>query len=296
MAKTIVITGAGGFLGQEILRQGKDHKELTFHAITSDPSKLKALTNDNIRFFSTENYQEAFAGDVDVLLNCAFPRTDNEDMANGLLYIKNILDHAMKTNIQKVINISSQSVYSQVRMEEAQEDTDIILESKYAVGKYAVELLVNSICASKAHTNLRMASLIGPGFDQRIINKLVIKMINGENITLMGGNQRFGFMDVRDAAGGIIATLVHDNDSLTESYNFGNNQSYTLYELSSICVNAAKRKNIKDVNVSSDETVSSQNTALNADAFMKTFKWKPVYSMEASVNDIFDNLLQRMQH
>lgn len=60
----------------------------------------------------------------------------------------------------------------------ADENTVLCLESKYAVGKYATELLVNAICGKAVlHTNIGLASLIGAGFDQRIVNKMVNQII-----------------------------------------------------------------------------------------------------------------------
>ena len=61
----------------------------------------------------------------------------------------------------------------------ADEQTPAVLESKYAVGKYWSELFVNTLFQGIRHTNLRMASLIGAGFDQRITNKFAKSNIVG---------------------------------------------------------------------------------------------------------------------
>ena len=96
-------------------------------------------------------------------------------IADGLKYIQSVFEKSVEGNAAVIVNISSQSVYSQKRTEAATEETPVCLESPYAVGKYAVELMLESICrgSKTRYTNLRMASLIGPGFDQRIVNRLV---------------------------------------------------------------------------------------------------------------------------
>ena len=79
----------------------------------------------------------------------------------------------------------------------ATEETSLNLETKYAVGKYATELLVNKICRNIPHTNLRMASLIGEGFEQRITNKLVAKAILGGDLDIIGGETTIWLLKCR---------------------------------------------------------------------------------------------------
>lgn len=293
MKNNVILTGAGGFLGREIIRQCVKRRDINIIAITSNPLRLEEYIFENrIKFINPNNYETAFAYKGSILVNCAFPRANDEDMAAGLEYIKNIFECAAKNKIAGVINISSQSVYSQNRVKAAENNEKVVLESKYAVGKYSIELLLSVMFNTIPHTNLRMASLIGPGFDERLINKLINKIINNEDIVVSGLNQRFEFMDVRDAALGIIAMLSADYSKWEDHFNFGVGHSYTLDELMDLCIKEAESRKIA-YHVRREESEAFHNNSMNSEHFMKTFNWCPQYSIEKSIKDIFDNISQR---
>ena len=187
-----------------------------------------------------------------------------------------------------VINVSSQSVYSQKRVLPADENTVLCLESKYAVGKYATELLVNAICGKAVlHTNIRLASLIGAGFDQRIVNRLVNQIIKNNEIHIIGGKQVFGFLDVRDAASAII-TMTKSINNWYEVYNIGSRNSYTLIEIANTILDVAQERYAKRGSMILEQNNAFQNSSLNCSRFYEDFRWSQKYSIRQSVVDIMD--------
>ena len=204
--KKIAVSGAGGFLGKHILKKIMETDHIAY-ALTSKPHEIGCELGEQERiiFVHKDEYADVTWEKIDVLINCAFPRnTDGNMMADGLNYIKNLLSFSVEHGVKTVINISSQSVYSQKRKEAATEKTPLDLETKYAVGKYATELLTNSICKQIPYSNIRMASLIGVGFEQRIVNKFVRQALEKKELYIKIGSQKFGFLDVEDAAEAIL--------------------------------------------------------------------------------------------
>ena len=286
----LAVTGAGGFLGTHILRQLAGDPNCRVYAFTFDfeRSRESFVRAENI--IPTDNSEAAAFdySDIDVLLNCAFPRNvSDETFAAGLDFIRDVLVKAAADKAGAVINISSQSVYSQKRLSPADEQTPAVLESKYAVGKYWSELFVNTVCKGMRHTNLRMASLIGAGFDQRITNKFAKQIIAGQQITLTGGEQRFGFLDVRDAASGIL-TAAKDQGEWEETYNLGGGQSYTLLEIAE----AAHRIGAERGFSAPEPVVAGagewQNSALCCTKFAARFRWQPQFSLEDTLRAVYD--------
>lgn len=276
----LAITGAGGFLGTNLIKDLIKNTRHEIIAITSHPKKFETISL-NSRLTSTIDYREIDWNSVDILLNLAFPRNSNGvQMAKGLRYINEVLLYAVSHGVRVVVNISSQSVYSQKRLEPATEDTELNLESSYAVGKYATELLTNTICKDIPHTNIRLASLIGPGFDQRIVNKFVKKAIAGEEIKIVGGKQRFGFLDIRDTVSGLESLINSDSDKWDEVYNLGTNDSYTLEEIAKIVCEKCKGAYIVD------RTDDWQNSALENCLFIGEICWKPKYTLLSSIETI----------
>ena len=291
----IAITGAGGFLGTELLRQLSEKDDVTVYAFTFDFERERETYIHSDHIITLDNSEAGsfdYSG-IDVLINCAFPRNvSDESFAGGLVFIQKVIEKAAADHVGAVINISSQSVYSQVREKPADEQAAVILESKYAVGKYWSELFVNTVCKHIRHTNLRMASLIGAGFNQRITNKFAMKVIHAEQITLSGGNQLFGFLDVRDAASGILK-IAMDSGDWAPVYNLGNNAAYTLLEIAETAVAVGKTVGCAAPAPLMEGTGEWQNSALCCRAFCSRFEWKAEYTLESTYRAIFDNLKER---
>ncbi len=184
----IIITGASGFLGRNLigslLRDGFSDNGSSSPArligFSSSPDKLRErFPSDLAEFHDRKKIDDAelrYIWKDAIVVNCAFPRNrSGTEMAEGLSYIKRVFEAAAGNGAAAVINISSQSVYAADRQDAAGEDTPLCLATCYAVGKYAVELMLESICANTgtAFTSVRMASLIGPDFDPRIVNCFV---------------------------------------------------------------------------------------------------------------------------
>ena len=291
----IVITGAGGFLGEHIIRQClKQDSKIEILAITSKMKSLSQKYYDYIEVIDRKQLDKIVWNEIDILLNCAFPRNnDGEQMAYGLSFISDTITRATVGGVGAVINISSQSVYSQTRMLPATEVTSLNLETKYAVGKYATELLVNKICRNIPHTNLRMASLIGEGFEQRITNKLVAKAILGGDLDIIGGEQRFGFLNVEDAANGIVAVINSRPIEWKEVYNLGTNESHTLSEIAEIVSTIGERYLCRRISINYQGVSEWKNSSMSCDLFFKSFSWKPQYSMNDTINMLFKYSIKR---
>ena len=247
--KKIVITGASGFLGRHLVERLRDDERYRVFALSSRPDGLQErIGGTNVTYLhkdvaADERSAEMMKGAI--VVHCAYPRNSvGISIADGLRYIQNVFESAAGHGAAAIINISSQSVYSQLRTEMATEETPICLESPYAVGKYAVELMLESICrgAQTRFTNLRMASLIGPGFDQRIVNRFAAKLIHREPITVVLQDRRMGFLDVEDAVNAILSVLDCPLERWRPVYNVGTGSGYTVEEIYEAVASALKER------------------------------------------------------
>ena len=294
----LVLTGAGGFLGTELLNQLASEDDVQVLAVSSRVGFPGAcgFPEQRITVVSPNDLlanPDLMAG-FDVLLNCAFPRNvDGEALARGLDFISSLF-RAAATRVKAVVNVSSQSVYSQHRTMPATEDTPVCLESAYAVAKYATELMLEEACGNIPHTNIRLASLIGPGFDQRVVNKMVAKVLAGERITVLESGSRYGYLDARDASAGLIK-LIRSNPVHWESlYNLGSDMGATLSEIAICVVDVTSAFGIEsqlpDIVMSECTAI---NTTLNAGCFVSAFNWHPEFDMIASTKSITEFLVYR---
>ena len=290
--KKILITGASGFLGKQLIEAILRETDYDIIALTSRPEKLRQQfpdAGDKLLIIDNADRSAITWREVDVLVNCAFPRNDDGiKMAEGLKFIADILSESANGGVGAVINISSQSVYSQSRTEPATEETPLNLESKYAVGKYASELLTNTVCAGIPHTNLRLASLIGVGFDQRVTNKLIDKVLTGDDLTITVGNQYYGFLDVRDAALALVAVITNDSGTWNEVYNLGTNEINTLEEITELICNIYRESFNIQKTFQTEFSEKVINSTLNCEKFYDQFHWSPCYTLLPTLQWIFD--------
>lgn len=233
--ETVLITGASGFLGMELLRQLLAQERYRVIASTNSAEKLiSAFGAGRIEIVGREELLSKRLAGQDILcaINCAYPRNKSGfEMAEGLGYIENVLRWIAHSRIRALINISSQSVYDPTRSCAASEDCAPCLTTPYAVGKYMTERLVDALCEQIPHTSLRMSSLIGPGFNQRIVNRFTEKALKLEPLLVKCSPQRFGFLDCQDAAGAILSLLETNSSAWKAVYNVGSSKGYTLEDI-----------------------------------------------------------------
>lgn len=285
----IVVAGAGGFLGREIVRQSTESGEIDLLAASSNPQRLRdefGVTAISARDL-VENRTLLRPGDV--LLNCAFPR--NEDplaMPLGLDYVEGVLRAASDSECSALINVSSQSVYSQRRLFPATEQDAVCLESKYAVAKYAVEKLSDALCEDIPHANLRLASLIGPGFDSRLPNKFVKKAMAGQDIEIENRGFRYGYMSVYDAASALLLMAKSNPCDWKLVYNLGSRGAASIPDMAFWANASAIRYGGIGCSVIVDEIYDENpiNTELDCSMFEGQFAWVPRYTIEEEIDRI----------
>lgn len=289
---SIVITGASGFLGRNLLERMREDGCYTVYALTSRPEELAACCDSaSMRFLDRGVIETEAAGEMlsDALVyHCAFPRNSTgSGMAEGLRYTQRVFEAASKNGAKGLVNISSQSVYSQQRDEAATEKTPLCLETPYAVGKYASELLSESVCAGIIpYTNIRMASLIGVGFEQRIVNRLVRTALETGRITVEDNGQRFGFLDVADAAAGLHCLAASDPVLWRSVYNLGNGAAYSLPEIAETIRRVFQEEGRGLIDVRIVSGIKSGSSALDAVSFRESFCFAPTVTLRESVRRI----------
>ena len=93
----IAITGAGGFLGTELLKQLSQKNDITVYAFTFDFERNRStyVTSESIITLDNSEAADFDYSSVDALINCAFPRNvENADFAKGLDFIQKVIEKA----------------------------------------------------------------------------------------------------------------------------------------------------------------------------------------------------------
>ncbi len=287
----IAISGAGGFLGRCLsarLLANTPHEVVAItskHNIEAEDSRLMVISSRDWKAIESE------LADSNVFVNCAFPRnTDGESLARGMRFVDRLFELAGKNPKCAVINVSSQSVYNQRDPKAATEQDDVSLGSIYAVAKFATELLLDSRCGHNKRTNIRLASLIGSGFDQRVVNKMTRKVLSGEALTVVDNGSRFGYLDVRDAADALVSLCRTVREEEWEIiYNVGSSSSYSLIDIAESVATVCGRFRCK-VQKPVFEMLTTDDpgtySILDSRRFIQLTGWKPCYSLDETISSI----------
>ena len=296
--KKIVITGASGFLGSHLVERLKEATSYEVYALSSKPGQLKErIGGENIEYVHKDALDAEMLKES-IVVNCAYPRNSTgTGTADGLKYIQRVFEAAVEGEASAIINISSQSVYSQQRIEAATEETPVCLESPYAVGKYAVELMLESICKGRgtAYANIRMASLIGPGFDQRIVNRFIKQALEGGSIKAVLSDQKFGFLDVEDAAESIVNLLNSPMKTWRTTYNVGNNIGYTIEDILLSIKEAFNDRELEMPEIVYETGTAYGSTIVNYSELNADTGFEPKKNLRNSVERIINDM-QRNSH
>jgi nucleoside-diphosphate-sugar epimerase len=294
-SSTILVSGAGGFLGENLINRLSCLTNYKIIALSSQKYKLNHMFHGNINFvcFDTEDWKNGKISfdTVDVLINCAFARTsEGKELANSLDFTNKFILDAVRKGVGGVVNISSQSVYSQQRKFPATEKSSIIPESLYGMAKYSIEILISNICTSAnvPFTNIRLASLVGIGFNLRLTTKFIRNVINGDAIKIIGGQQVISYMDVMDAADGITALLSIDTENWKQTYNLGVEEFYTILEIANMIKEIATQYISLPVKVELEDKDVYLNSSMDCTQFYEDVHWKPKYNMESIIKKQFE--------
>lgn len=281
--KKIVLTGAGGMLGTEILNLLKDEMNYEVFAITSQTKKLTYLYSEfsNINIINLNQVSKDMINNS-IIINCSFPReNDGYKLSRAIDYTENFLKLFVKFKGKLFVNISSQSVYKQSGDLIPTEFDGVSPSNMYGLTKYSIEKLVESYSVSneQAFVNLRLGSLAGKNFDQRMINRFIKKSLSGEPIQVDRGNPIVSYLNINDAAKAILKVVKAESIKYN-LYNLGNNDFMSIYELATYCAKMVKENTNKTINILLNDTASNYNNVINNDRFYDEFNWQPKYDMQ----------------
>lgn len=299
MNKTILVTGASGILADAWMRQAAMDPDITLLALTNHAADLcrrfDSLPADSI--FSWDALEAIPFAQVDVVLHCAFARTEaGADLALALERTSQLLRYIGRSPGKSAcVSISSRSVYGQNPNLPWREDSALAPNSLYALAKVSQELLVEQAGEFYGFpcTNLRLAGLMGPKMDARILSKLIWNTLQGEDLNIIGGKQQFSLLDIRDAVAGISALLMVPPERWRKVYNLGSPNRYTLMELAERICSYTKEKYGIAPKISVEERDVRLLDAMDSSAFYADTGWKPGVELQDTIGSIAQYFIKK---
>ena len=268
--KQILVTGAAGFIGSELVRQ------LAAHA-----GRIVAV--DNLTNGRRENLEGIDDGKIDVViadirdadamsqLLCGIdvvyhlaclgvrhsihsPTENHEVNAGGTL---NILLQARRAGVSRFVYVSSSEVYGSARSAPMREDHPTFPCTVYGAGKLAGECYARAFFHTYRYPAVvvRPFNAFGPrchheGDSGEVIPKFLLRCLAGRPLIVFGdGCQTRDFTFVSDTARGILLAGMAES-AIGETINLGSGKEITINELTrqvaaACCVHLAAIEHIE---------------------------------------------------
>ena len=287
--KTILVTGASGFLGHHVVKELLRNPEYEIVAIGGRPEdKANPLPESpRLQFYTLDKlFTENFTN-VDIVINCAFARSnDAQQLAGAIAFTEQAIERFVAFGVKSVINISSQGVYERLpKGELSNEDSPILPIDLYSMVKYSVESIFH-VSAIPYTTNVRLASLMMP---QRFLYFFVKKAKAGEAFTVTAPNQYAALLDVKDAASGLVAIANLEPEKRAMTYNLGIGCQYSLLEYAEMVKTIGGKLGY---NVSFDVADNGTEVCAGMDCskLMKETGWVPAFTKDMMITELFNSI------
>jgi len=294
--KTILLTGVSGVLGENIVTQILKNTDYNIIGLTGNITDMREKFNTKrVLLLDRDNWFNIIdkKSYIDTFINCGFPRTSDPTMlAKGLEDIEILINNVIKLNVKNIINISSQSVYSQKKTEAATELTEVCPESLYGMTKYSVEKIIDLLCKQKDinYTHIRLGSLVSLDLKNRMTYKFMDQAFNNQPIYVNALNLNMSYLHVSDASNAILNMLYKDNFNWKKIYNLGSAKSYLVKEIASTVKDFLERKENKHVEVVLAYNEDIFNNLVDSTLFFNDFDWKPSFGLEDILLEVYEAL------
>lgn len=184
----ILLTGATGLIGREVVRQAPAGWELLAVARRPVPGVAATIEAD----LAAPGFAAALPGDLDAVVHLAQAREyrDFPACAPGVIAINvdataALLQHAATTGAGQVLLASTATVY-EPRPEPLREDAPVRCRSIYSASKRSAELLATPYAALLPVRALRIFTTYGAVRDGRLVADLVDRVEQGRAVTVQG--------------------------------------------------------------------------------------------------------------
>ena len=284
--KTVLVTGASGFLGHHLVRELLKRENTKVIAILGRPEdKANALPeSDRLTVYPSSALFSTEFGHVDTLIHTAFSRGDNlPGLTRSIEFTEQIIELVNNQDIDSIINISSQGLYKGLRPgESVSEDGFVEPNTAYGLAKWAVENMLKSGC-KKQYTNIRMASL-----NARFLDFFVDCIITGKKINVTAPNQYASIMVVSDAVSGILDVETIAIGERERVYNLGPGRQYSILDYAETVNMVGRQLGLAPVSIEVDDKGSSFAICMDCKKLKEQTGWCPSKGKEEIVLDLFN--------
>lgn len=290
--RRLIITGASGLVGTELIHALLGEGGWEIVAVSGHVGLLAERYSGEPRVtcVTLEGLKDELSGrPAAATVHLAWSRSSTGlGVASSLDYLERVLALAKGGILGTFIYMSSQGVYGQGRKPFWPESLPPAPGYPYAVGKYAGEVLVRSVLqqAKVPFTCVRLSAICE---NVRFMNVFAKNALASDPITVQGGGQLCAFMDVRDAASGLVAMLERlEEIDLAPIYNLGRQEQRTILDIANDTARLANERFGSDARVEVAPSDAVLDVGMDCSLFKEDFGWEAAFTYEDMVLSLLD--------
>jgi nucleoside-diphosphate-sugar epimerase len=304
--KTVLITGATGFLGshivEELINQG--FEVVALKRSTSNIWRCNGF-NDHIKWINCDNLADAEPEIIncnpDILIHAAWSGVKATDRDNWIEQEKNLsflvflLEIVKKTKISKIISLGSQAEYGNF---EGSIDEKYPCNSTTAYG--ANKVCLSILLKSFAEQNkidwywIRIFSVFGPREELNwLIPAAINNLLEKKEMKLTPCEQSYDYLFTRDFATGILS-IVKNSSRISGIYNMSSGKSIKIKDILSFLEDKiSPQQNLLLIGELPYRPNQVMHIQGNSDHFFQTFNFKPAYSVYEGLEETINYYANR---
>ena len=286
--KTVLITGASGFLGHHLVKRFVERGDTQIIAVLGRPEdKANELPeSDLLTIYPSSAMFSSDFGHVDTLIHTAFSRGDNlPGLTRSIELSENIIELVNNQKIDSIVNISSQGVYKGLTPGEKVDECGFVEpNTAYGLAKWAIENMLKLGC-NKSYTNIRMASLSA---NARFLDFFVGSVISGKDIVVTAPNQYASIMDVSDAVEGIVAVEALPIGKREHVYNLGPGIQHSILDYARTANELGQQNGYSSISIKVDDNGNDFAICMDCHKLIEQTGWSPKVTKAIMLQNMFN--------
>ena len=295
--KKILITGASGFIGNQLLRKLRLKKNIILYLIVNKNKILDGSKNVNLIYCSLLNkkkLEKKFTKiDITDIIHCAWIGVDANNrnsinQAKNVNIINNIFKALKKKKINSFIGIGSQAEYG-FKKKIITEKSKLKPITFYGKAKVKVYNILKKKCKNKKirFTWLRIFTGYGPGSKPEwIIPQTIQSVISKKRINFTAGDQIYNFIYISDIVKFIIKALFNKNSN--GAYNVAYKKIYKIKNIIKLIFSILKvneKPMLGSIDYRKDQIMEYKPSIKK---LKKDFKWEPEIGIKEGLKKSID--------
>ena len=303
MKKKILVTGATGFIGKNLVESLKEKFEV--YALILDEKEKNVIPQiDYIlwkTFFDRENEIKTLdgkkLGKIDTVIHLASygvnPKDNDIDkmIESNINLTKDLISNLERVSCKNIIFTGSGFEYGDKGKVKLKEDMELNPFSLYGATKVSAFLIGKKLCESLGinYINLRLFNIFGEyEGSNRLIPQIINNYLEGKELNFTAGNQVRDYLYIKDIIE-VYEMILEKNIYNNETYNVCSSEEVTIKEF---ITKVANTIGINKESLNFGIIPSRKEEALyivgDNSKLKKDFDWNRKYSYEFGIKNMYD--------